>query len=94
MTGDAHGVGSPTGTFSMVYSRRSLHPNSHRDEQRGEGMYESYSEEIPESTYEGEANEIWADHIAVRKSTRDRRQHTRVQEFTEDGNQRTSAAAV
>ena len=46
---------------------------SNRDEQRGEGMYDGYSDEIPESTQEDEASESWAGH-SVRHSTRDRRQ--------------------
>ena len=47
------------------------HSGSRRDEQRGQGRYDGYSEEIPGSTQEDETSENWPDH-SVRHSTRDR----------------------
>ena len=67
--------------------------SSHRDEQRGEGRCDGYSERIPESTHEDEASESWSDH-SVRDSTGYQRQEPMLQELEEDGDQQTSVAAM
>ena len=69
------------------------HSGSRRDEQRGQGRYDGYSEEIPGSTQEDETSENWPDH-SVRDSTRDRKQEPRIQELEEDVDQQTSTAAM
>ena len=73
--------------------KRRNHSGSRRDEQRGQGRYDGYSEEIPGSTQEDETSESWPDH-SVRDSTRDRKQEPRIQELEEDVDQQTSTAAM
>ena len=69
------------------------HSGSRRDEQRGQGRYDGYTEEIPGSTQEDETSKSWPDH-SVWDSTRDRKQEPRIQELEEDVDQQTSAAAM
>ena len=69
------------------------HSGSRRDEQRGQGRYDGYSEDIPGSTQEDETSESWPDH-SVRDSTLDRKQEPTIQELEEDVDQQNSTAAM